>query len=383
MSNANGAIPIFPDHASPGRHGSARTNPQQQSGTPPTLQDHPIPITEQLWPEGTTPIVSIFCISYNHEYFIRQAIEGFLIQKTTFPVEIFIHDDASTDKTQEIILEYVDKHPTLFRTILQTENQHSKNGGIHFFDLIALQRGKFIAVCEGDDFWTYPFKLQRQVDILKRTGAVMCLHACHVLSGVSESLIECPPLSKDRYHDPMDLANDLGHFPTASVMFDKQVIPEIPHEYFTLYCADTPLWMLLAARGEVRAIPERWSVYRVHPQGIWSGLQDAEKIENAVKTMKVIAEVLGREFDVRSGQWRGFFQGRAKDLVRQGIINCVSSGKWRAARRGVWEYLWGLPYPRLVPPRHQWGLYLRILLGIPSSLMKKYEEDNPPPTKAS
>ena len=88
--------------------------------------DEPIPITSQQWREGTIPLVSISCITYNHENFIRDAIEGFLMQKTTFPVEILIHDDASTDKTAEIVREYEKKYPQLIKPIYQTENQYSK-----------------------------------------------------------------------------------------------------------------------------------------------------------------------------------------------------------------------------------------------------------------
>ena len=88
--------------------------------------EKPVRISEQVWPDGTVPVVSIFCITYNHVNFIRDAIEGFLIQQTSFPVEIFIHDDASTDGTAEIVKKYAEKYPTLFWTVLQKENQWSK-----------------------------------------------------------------------------------------------------------------------------------------------------------------------------------------------------------------------------------------------------------------
>jgi len=88
----------------------------------PQWLENPVRITEQKWPEGTQPVVSIFCITYNHEKYIRDAIEGFLMQETTFPVEIFIHDDASSDKTQQIIHEYQERYPWLFKIIFQKEN---------------------------------------------------------------------------------------------------------------------------------------------------------------------------------------------------------------------------------------------------------------------
>ena len=96
------------------------------------------------------PVVTIRCITYNHHNFIRHAIEGFLMQETTFPVEIIIHDDASTDGTAEIVKEYAEKQPQLFRTILQKENQYSSGGWPKVRKMLfSMCRGKFIALCEG------------------------------------------------------------------------------------------------------------------------------------------------------------------------------------------------------------------------------------------
>lgn len=118
--------------------------------------------------EDKEPLVSICCITYNHENYIRDAIEGFLIQNTSFPFEIIIHDDASTDNTANIIEEYANKYPDLFVTILQSENQWSKGGGsIYARFVYPRARGKYIALCEGDDYWTDPLKLQKQVDFLE------------------------------------------------------------------------------------------------------------------------------------------------------------------------------------------------------------------------
>lgn len=113
-------------------------------------------------------LVSICCITHNHEKYIRNAIEGFLIQETEFPIEIIIHDDASSDRTPEIIREYKNKNHSLFRIILQDENQWSKGeGSIYSRFVFPKARGKYIALCEGDDYWTDPLKLQKQIDFLE------------------------------------------------------------------------------------------------------------------------------------------------------------------------------------------------------------------------
>ena len=100
------------------------------------------------------PLVSICCLTYNHAPYIRDAIEGFLMQKTNFPVEILIHDDASTDGTADIIREYETRYPDIIKPIYQTENQYSKGVKISREYQFSRARGKYIALCEGDDYWT-------------------------------------------------------------------------------------------------------------------------------------------------------------------------------------------------------------------------------------
>lgn len=113
------------------------------------------------------PLVSVCCITYNHENYIRDAIEGFLMQKTDFPFEIIIHDDASTDATADIIREYERKYPDIIKPIYQTENQYSKGEKVTLFTFKAA-RGKYIALCEGDDYWIDPLKLHKQITEMEK-----------------------------------------------------------------------------------------------------------------------------------------------------------------------------------------------------------------------
>ena len=126
--------------------------------------------------DENSPLVSILCITFNHEKYIAQAIEGFLIQKTNFKFEIIIHDDASTDKNVEIIKSYQIKNPELFKCIFQTENQYSKKDGSLENAIFGAPRGKYIALCEGDDYWTDPYKLQKQVDFLENNEEYGLVH---------------------------------------------------------------------------------------------------------------------------------------------------------------------------------------------------------------
>ena len=128
------------------------------------------------------PVVSICCITYNHSKFIRDCIQGFLIQKTSFPIEILIFDDASTDNTANILQEFTLNNENII-LFLQSENQWKKNKfGIKDW-LLPNAKGKYIAFCEGDDYWTDPHKLQKQVDFLESNSTYIgTFHRAHFLN---------------------------------------------------------------------------------------------------------------------------------------------------------------------------------------------------------
>lgn len=128
----------------------------------------------------TSPLVSICCITYNHAPFIRKCLEGFLMQETTFPVEILIHDDASTDGTDDIIREYAAKYQDKIFPLYEKENKYSQGYAekMDFFNYDRA-RGKYLAICEGDDYWTDPLKLQKQVDFMEmHEDYSVCWHRC-------------------------------------------------------------------------------------------------------------------------------------------------------------------------------------------------------------
>lgn len=134
------------------------------------MLNKPIPITQHRFDENTVQLVSIGCVTYNHENFIRDAIEGFLMQKTTFPVKIVIFEDCSTDNTANIIKKYQAKYPNLFKVLYQPENTYKKPLRKKAFEPYyeVHKKSKYIALCEGDDYWIDPYKLQKQVDFLEQ-----------------------------------------------------------------------------------------------------------------------------------------------------------------------------------------------------------------------
>ena len=124
------------------------------------------------------PLVSIRCLVYNHEPYLRQCLDGFVMQQTDFPFEAIVHDDASTDGSAAIIREYAEKYPHIIKPVYETENQYSKHDGslARVMDAAMHPNSKYVALCEGDDYWTDPHKLQMQVDIMEGDSEVGLVH---------------------------------------------------------------------------------------------------------------------------------------------------------------------------------------------------------------
>ena len=232
----------------------------------------PLRITEQHWPEGTVPLVSITCITYNHVNFIRDAIEGFLMQETTFPVEILIHDDASNDGTAEIVREYDARYPQLIKAIYQTENQYSKGNKPGQF-LRPLQRGKYIALCEGDDYWTDPRKLEIQVGYLEdHPECVISGHDAFIVdqqgNKVSDSKL---PDGHKRDYSAQDLQYGQAWILTMSWVY-RNVLPvePIPERKYVKNGDNFSTSLLGQFGGSKYHVEISPACYRRHPGGIWS-----------------------------------------------------------------------------------------------------------------
>ena len=129
------------------------------------------------------PLVSVRCLTYNQKKYIKDALDGFVKQITDFSFEVIVHDDASTDGTAAIVKEYAEKYPDIIKPIFETENQYSKHDGSLRRIMNEACKGKYIAYCEGDDYWTDPYKLQKQVSFLeKHPDYSMCCTNVRILS---------------------------------------------------------------------------------------------------------------------------------------------------------------------------------------------------------
>lgn len=218
------------------------------------------------------PVVSVCCVAFNHEAYIATALDSFLMQKTNFPYEILVHDDASTDRTPEILRDYEARYPGLITVVYQTENQYSKGKRVSQF-ILEKARGKYVAACEGDDFWTDPDKLQLQVDYMEsHPGTSLCVHgASHVDPDGGALKSETRPATESRIFTTEEVIEGGGSlFSTNSSMYPVRYATGRPDYYHQAHIGDYPLAIYLATQGDVYYIDRKMSAYRVGAPGSWT-----------------------------------------------------------------------------------------------------------------
>ena len=217
-------------------------------------------------------MLTIWCTAYNHEPYIRQCLEGFVMQKTTFRFEAIVHDDASTDETATIIREYAEKYPDIIRPILETENQYSKKDGTIPKVMNENTHGRYVAFCEGDDYWTDPLKLQKQVDFLEsHEDYSMCFHRAMLKWENGENKDTLFSKINDREYSGVEIFYR-WIVPTASVVVRSEVLKsDIYNEVIVnpdILFGDTPLFLCAAHMGRIRGMKDVMSVYRKHEGGM-------------------------------------------------------------------------------------------------------------------
>lgn len=239
--------------------------------------------------------VSICCITYNHEKYIEQAIKSFLMQETNFKYEILIHDDASTDKTADIIKKYQKQYPKIIKPILREENQFSKNiRRLDYRNNYSRAKGKYIAVCEGDDYWIDPYKLQKQVNYMEEhQSCTLCTHAVRRVDANNEKdLGIIRPWDSNKKINVEEFILGGGMFiGTNSIFFPKKAIENPPKWYFEAPVGDYPLQVLLSSQGYAYYIDEVMSEYRVNVQGSWTN-RVYYSLEGRINHFEKISEML-------------------------------------------------------------------------------------------
>lgn len=206
-------------------------------------------------------IVSVCMITYNHESYISDAIEGVLMQKTTFPFELIIGEDCSTDNTKSICLEYQQKYPEIIKLRLP-----EKNLGVmpNFIQTLNAGSGKYIAICEGDDYWTDPLKLQKQVQFMEENDKYsFCFHNATIYYEDSNSSEDFNKNRKSRSYTTNDLLINGWFIPTASILLRTTMLPNpFPRWYYDIYNGDYGLELLLSKKANFFYLNEKMCVYR-------------------------------------------------------------------------------------------------------------------------
>lgn len=220
------------------------------------------------------PLVAINCITYNHEMYIREALEGFVMQQTSFPFVAIVHDDASTDGTPAIIREYAAKYPKIIQPIFETENQYSKrNGSVSRImrEAINATEAKYVAYCEGDDYWTDPLKLQKQIDFLEANPDYsMCFH--NAIEHWENGSVPDHLFASLEERDYVFTERNAGWFvPTASAVIRKEILSSNLYQK-AISCKsfiyrDILIWLTAVEFGKIHCIGGIMSVYRRHAGG--------------------------------------------------------------------------------------------------------------------
>ncbi len=248
--------------------------------------------------EASSIVVSIICNTYNHSKYIRKAIEGFVNQKTNFKYEILIHDDASTDKTADIIRQYEAEYPDVIKPVYQKENLYSKNVKITPDIQLPRVRGKYIAICEGDDFWINENKLQKQIDYIeKNPECAMCITATQTVGMDSSPLGELHPFLKTGDYRIPDYLSRNSNIPTASILTrteDLIAAYETPYRKIS-NVGDVPISLYMFSKGYVHYEDCCDVAYRINNPNSWVGQNKGEKkyikhLKNSIEVHKTFDE---------------------------------------------------------------------------------------------
>lgn len=278
--------------------------------------------------------VSVYCLAYNHGKYIRKALEGFVNQKTNFKYEVFVHDDASTDDTAEIIREYAEKYPDIIKPIYQTENQYSKGAKIMLTYILPKMSGRYIAACEGDDFWMDENKLQMQFDALEAHPECAICHSKVERTDVHGNIIS-PPLppmeiksgvikSKDylslvAYAGPRQtLTFQVSGF-MARIELYEEYVKNKPDYAKIFKVGDIPIFLYMGMKGDAFYINSSMSCYRTGNSDSFVGKMGASE-EKKIKHYMAEIDAL-RAFDEYSGH-----------IVHEAIENGVRNRRFEMLR---------------------------------------------------
>jgi glycosyltransferase involved in cell wall biosynthesis len=260
------------------------------------------------WKNRENMMVSINCVTYNHEYCLEEALDSFLMQDTDFAFEILIHDDVSTDGTADIMRRYEEKYPNIVKPIYQTENQFAKNINPMSW-LYKKVQGKYMAFCDGDDFWTDTKKLSLQVEEMEQHPEVdVSFHPVYQLINGTTGEIISKHSEQNMIFDTREVILKGGEFcPTGSLMFRSQLLLELPDWFKEMIPGDYPMQIVASMRGGALYINKPMAVYRIGEVGAWSNLAKDDDLKKK-KGLDALHNLLNRIDEYLNYQFHEEFQ---------------------------------------------------------------------------
>jgi glycosyltransferase involved in cell wall biosynthesis len=239
---------------------------------------------------SSKPVVSVCVVTYNHVNYIRQCLDGILNQKTDFDFEIILGDDASTDGTREICIEYARRYPDIVRLFLHHRENNIKivgqpSGRFNFLYNLYSAQGKYIALCDGDDYWIDPFKLQKQLEFLNENDNFIAVFTD--INVLNDSLITQQAL-KDKHKNDHNFNSFFKNawIPTLTLVFEAKFIHDLPENPEDIISGDILLFAHLLSFGDFKFFDQVTGVYRKHPNGIWSGANQLKILNNRIELNK-------------------------------------------------------------------------------------------------
>ena len=245
------------------------------------------------------PKVSVCLITYNHENYIEQAIESVLMQRTNFDYEIIIGEDDSEDRTREIVVRYAEKYPEKIKLLLNDRANviyinGKPTGRWNLINNLSHANGEYIALCDGDDYWTDHQKLQKQVDfMINHQQCVMCAHPTQMLfnsTGIFGGLVA--PREVKEVFTLNEYLSQANFIQTCSLLVKNWFHRGFPDWYTQILLGDLALYALSALQGDIGFINEVMAVYRIHKGGVYFSYPPYKRILRTVKSYKFLANHL-------------------------------------------------------------------------------------------
>lgn len=249
--------------------------------------------------------ISVICMTYNHKNYIRRALEGFVSQKTDFPFEVIVHDDASTDGTADIVREFEKRYPDLIKPIYQTENLYSRGISAKYEFVLPVVQGDYIAICEGDDCWTDENKLQFQYDYMKaHPECALCVHQSTIHDCLKNTDRNHNTDTEDRLFSMEELIPMAGGaFATNSILMKKNVYSDIPECLKAKGFGDYQFFLNGALCGTVYYMARNMSTYNFGVEGSWTErtLFDnkiaIEHCQEVIRMLNTFNEAYNKKYD--------------------------------------------------------------------------------------